>query len=72
MNPYEELASAIILSAVKDYRRALSVHMAAPNGASAKHDVDKCEQFFLSEWYRVLTNIDGKLLIRRLRQEVLK
>lgn len=72
MNPYEELASAIILSAVKDYRRALRVHMVSPYGTCAKRDMDKCEQFFLSDWYKALTGVDGELLVQRLRQEVLE
>ena len=62
MNPYEELANAIILQAVKDYRKAL------------KHDERgrkrEIERFFRSGWFSILTNISGEMLIRKLRAEV--
>lgn len=59
---YEKLAEAIILQAVKDYRKAL------------KHDERgrkrEIERFFRSEYFTVLTNISGEMLIRKLRAEV--
>lgn len=61
MNGYKELANAIILQAVKDYRKAL------------KHDERgrkrEIENFFRSGWFTVLTNISGEMLIRKLRAE---
>lgn len=62
MDGYKELANAIILQAVKDYRKAL------------KHDERgrkrEIERFFKSEYFTVLTNISGEMLIRKLRAEV--
>lgn len=62
MDGYEKLAEAIILQAVKDYRKAL------------KHDERgrkrEIERFFRSEYFTVLTNISGEMLIRKLRAEV--
>ena len=62
MDRYEKLAEAIILQAVKDYRKAL------------KHDERgrkrEIERFFRSEYFTVLTNISGEMLIRKLRAEV--
>lgn len=59
---YEKLAEAIILQAVKDYRKSL------------KHDERgrkrEIERFFRSEYFTVLTNISGEMLIRKLRAEV--
>ena len=58
MNPYEELANAIVLQAVKDYR----LH----------HDeqaLASIERFFRSGWFGVLTNINPEVLIARLRKE---
>ena len=56
------LADAIILQAVKDYRTAL------------KHDERRrkreIEQFFRSGWFRLLTELNGEVLIRKLRAEV--
>jgi hypothetical protein len=57
-DPYENLAQAIILQAVKDYRL---------------HDDEKelasIERFFRSDWFGVLTSVDPELLIARLRKE---
>lgn len=62
MDGYKELANAIILQAVKDYRKAL------------KHDERgrkrEIERFFRSEYFTVLTNISGEMMIQKLRAEV--
>ncbi|MCD7724508.1 MAG: hypothetical protein LUI12_02990 [Clostridiales bacterium] len=67
---YEKLANAIILQAVKDYRMALKTLKRNPNSYSASDTVKEIERFFHSQWYTVLTDVDGDFLIRRLRQEV--
>jgi hypothetical protein len=58
MDGYEQLANAIILQAVKDYRYA-------------KHPSTRAsiERFFRSKWFQVLTGVDGEMLIRELRRE---
>ena len=55
---YEKLANAIIVQAVRDYRNCCNYQM-------------KCsiERFFRSDWFMVLTNLDGEMFIRRLRAE---
>lgn len=58
MNVYEDLANAIILQAVKDYRRT-----------NNKRALEELEQFFLSDWFSVLTSIDGPRLLQELRKE---
>lgn len=58
MNPYEELANAIILQAVKDYR----LH-------DDKQELASIERFFRSGWFGLLTNIDPEMLITKLRKE---
>ena len=58
MNPYEELASAIIMQAVKDYRRT-----------DRKPELAKIERFFRSGWFSVLSQVDPEYLIRKLRKE---
>ena len=56
--PYENLANAITLQAVKDYRL---------------HDDEKelasIERFFRSGWFNTLTSIDSEMLIAKLRKE---
>lgn len=68
-DPYENLANAIILIAVDDYRRALKRFAKSPGSNEAKADVEEMERFFRSKWYSVLTSVDGKYLIRKLRAE---
>lgn len=58
MTPYENLANAIVLSAVRDYRKSTS-----------KDEIQSIERFFRSEWFSVLTSVDAEFLIRTLREE---
>ena len=58
LKPYEDLANAIILMAVKDYRQT-----------ECESTLTEIERFFRSGWFRMLTNINGEQLIRELRKE---
>ena len=58
MNPYEELANAIVLQAVKDYRLTDDEAVLA-----------EIERFFRSGWFGVLSKVDPEYLIRNLRKE---
>ncbi len=55
---YEQLAQAIIMQAITDYKRSKSYEL--------KQSI---ESFFRSEWFMVLTNIDGEKIIKKLRRE---
>lgn len=68
-SPYENFANAIILQAVKDYRRALKLLSKNPHNRSAMAAVNEMERFFRSDWYETLTSVDGEMLIRKLREE---
>ena len=67
---YEDLANAIVLQAAKDYRVALKSLRANPRNRKALSDKEELEQFFRSQWFTVLTSLDGETLIRSLKQEV--
>ena len=58
MTPYEELANAIVLQAVRDYR----LH-------DDEQELASIERFFRSGWFSVLTNVDAEMLIAKLRKE---
>lgn len=58
MDPYQELANAIVLQAVKDYR----LH-------DNEQELARIERFFRSDWFSVLTNVDPGILITKLRKE---
>lgn len=70
-DPYEKLANAIIVQASKDYMTNLRKKKRNPGSASAEHDIKECERFFCSDWYQVLTSVDGEYLMGRLRKEAL-
>ena len=56
--PYQNLANAIVLQAVADYRLT-----------NDPRDLEEIERFFRSEWFGMLTGIDPKYLISKLRSE---
>ena len=58
LKQYKLLANAIILMAVKDYRETES-----------QREKDEIIQFFRSDWFKALTNIDCEYLIKRLKTE---
>ena len=63
MNLYEELANAIIEQAVKDFRKALKCHFIHPNRKDYANEVLKLKQFFRSNWYSILTDLEGEYII---------
>ena len=56
--PEQLLANAIILQAVNDYR-----------ARSDKRTIGEIERFFRSEWFAMLTKLDGEALLEKLREE---
>lgn len=67
---YEELANAIVLQAAKDYRCALKSLKKHPCNSTALSSKLKTEQYFRSDWFATLTEINPEWLIRRLKSEV--
>ena len=60
---YQNLANAIILLAVKDYKTILRCLMRNPYNQDAQREKKRLERFFFSQWFGVLTDLDPKLLI---------
>ena len=58
MHHYHNLANAIILQAVKDFRYG------------SKKDKAEAERFFFSDWFTILTNLDPEVLVTRLKEEM--
>ena len=69
---YTDLANAIIKQAVKDYEKALKRLARNPNNRKAKKDIEEIESFFTSEWYRILTDLDSRYLLRMVKERVEK
>ena len=68
-DPYESLAQAIILRAVKDYRRMRAKHKRHPKNKEAELMIEDCERFFRSAWFTALTDVDGAVLLKKLKEE---
>lgn len=70
MEPYESLANAVVMQAVKDYRTALLHLQKRPDNKSYQIEVASLERFFRSGWYGEITNLNAEYLIRRVNEEV--
>ena len=65
-----ELANAIIVQACKDYRSALKKLKRNPRHSESQRTKGSCERFFRSEWFEVLSDLDGEALISMIRKDV--
>ena len=72
MNCYERLANAIILKAVEDYRSYRKVLAREPDNVRVQAQFNQCEEFFLSDWFQVLSDVDGAFILKRLKEEEVK
>ena len=70
LDPYEQLANAIVLQAVRDYREANKKLHGRRRNKEAEITKDECLRFFRSGWFQALTSVDAEYLIRKLDQEV--
>ena len=73
---FRQLADAIILQAVYDYRRSVNRLVRKTYDAKAYRSKQEVEGFFRSDWFQVLTDLDGLKLLHnleaRLGEEVRK
>ncbi len=60
-DPFQDLANAIVATAVDDYRAALK--------AKNERMLESIETFFYSGWFKTLTTLDPRELVTRLRAE---
>ena len=66
---YTNLANAIIVQAAKDYKKALRRLKKFSTDKEARYTIRECERFFRSDWYKILTGLNGEALIRMLNEE---
>lgn len=69
-DPYVNLAHAIVIMAVEDYRAALKELKKVPGNRNAARRKKECEQFFSSSWCKSLTDVDMVKAAKHIRQEV--
>lgn len=67
---YENLANAIVIQAIQDYKAALRVLEKNPNNIWTNRDVKEIEHFFRSKWYRMLTSVDAGWLMERINETI--
>ena len=67
---YQNLANAIVLQAVKDYKAVLRRLMRNPRNQDAQREKKRLERFFFSQGYGVLTDLDPHRLISGVMKQV--
>lgn len=67
---YKALANAIIVQAVKDFRPAYRRLERHPNDKLAQDTVREITQFFCSDYFCALTDLDGPVLLHRIMREI--
>jgi len=65
----QDFTNAIILQAVKDYRWARRKLRKEPDHEHALRTKAEVERFFRSDWYRCLTRLDHRRLLKMLEKE---
>ena len=69
LEEYEELGNAVVLRAVDDWRDAIRTLRKHPDHVQAERMRRDCERFFLSRWFGFWTDLDGRWLLRKLKED---
>ena len=67
---YKNLANAIILQAVKDFKPAYRRLKKNPNDRLAQDTVREITKFFCSDYFCALSDLDGPALLNRIMREM--
>ena len=66
---WEGLAMAVVYQACEDYRAGVKACRRHPDSRRAASAQRRLERFFTSPWFRTLTDLDGRGLLRQLKEE---
>ena len=69
---YENLANAIIMKAVDDYRKVLNRIKRNPHDAAAEWEKESIETFFHSEMFGILTSVNPDVILDYARKTTKK
>ena len=64
---YADLAQAVVMQAVEDYRRARRILRRRPDHTRACKAAREVEGFFRSAWFMTLTGLDGGEILDKLK-----
>ena len=64
---YADLAQAVVMQAVEDYRRARRILRRRPDHTRACKAAREVEGFFRSAWFMTLTGLDGREILDKLK-----
>ena len=67
---WRALADAIILQAAEDYRRLTRRLITHPDELDKKSEKRRIERFLCSPWFGVLSELDGRRLLRDLKADL--
>ena len=67
---YHELAKAIILQAIKDFKPAYLRLKRCPDDKAATARVKEITEFFCSEYFCLLTDVDGPRLLKKVMKSI--
>ena len=70
IDPYEALANAVVLQAVKDWRDSVQQLNKGKRNIAAEATKEECERFFKSSYFNTFTELDGNMLLNKLQSEV--
>ena len=69
LDPYEELANAIVEQAAKDYREMRRKLRKNPNDMTARGQMGEVVKFFHSRWFGILTDANPDFILEQLKEE---
>ena len=69
LDPYEELANAIVEQAAKDYREMYRKLRKNPNDMTARGQMGEVVRFFHSRWFGILTDANPDYILEQLKEE---
>ena len=67
---YRQLAAAIVLTAVNDFKKAAKQYKSGKNKEQALKTMKEVVEFIQSDWFKVLTDLDPQLVINKLKEEL--
>ena len=69
-NGWRALADAIILQAAEDYRRLTRRLITHPDELDKASEIRRIERFLCSNWFGVLSDLDGRMLLQGLKADL--